>query len=310
MNIWKYLISKNYLYIIVLYICQNMRKIYIVTVATESKYYFDYLKKSVKLFGSELVVLGQNEKWKGFNWKFQLTKDFLSKIDPNDIVCFIDGYDVICLRDLNQLIDKYVEIQKRENCKIVIGHDKVVPSMNLLFQYLFFDKCQNKYLNSGSYIGYAKDLLFILNKIDDNLSNDSKKDDQILMTKYCNLNQADFYIDINNEIFIVIADSFNDLKKNITFENKQLIYDSKSKPFFVHGPASTYLDYIIKNIGCEYDENENIKIKNQIYKDFFDDKIYNLTKHIIIEKKNEIFLVILIILLLVILFIKYLSQSK
>lgn len=287
-------------------------KIYVVTVATESKYYFDYLKKSVKLFGSELIVLGWNETWKGFNWRLQLMKEFLNTINPEDVVCFIDGYDVICLRNLNELMEKYVEIQKRENCKIIIGHDKVISPINVLVQYFYFDKCNDKYLNAGSYIGYAKDLLFIINEIQNNLSNDSKKDDQILMTKYCNINQSDFYIDVNNEIFIVIADSFNDLKKNITFENKQLIYDSKSKPFFVHGPASTYLDYIIKNIGCEYEEND--KIKNQIYDDFFNDKIYKLTKHMIVEKqnekKNEIIIVILIIILFIVLLLKYLSQFK
>jgi len=44
-----------------------MDKLYIITVVTESKYYFTYLQKSFKLNGAELVVLGYNEKWKGLN---------------------------------------------------------------------------------------------------------------------------------------------------------------------------------------------------------------------------------------------------
>lgn len=273
-----------------------MKKLYVVTVATENKYYFNYLKKTVELFGSELIVLGWNQKWKGFNWRFQLMKNFLNEINHDDVVCFIDGYDVVCTRNLNKLIDKFIEIQFRENCKIIIGHDKVISPLNYLAQYLLFDKCKNKYLNAGSYIGYAKDLLFILNSIHDNLSNDDERDDQILMTTYCNSNQAEFYIDINNEIFLVIGNSFNDIKQNITFKNNELIYNLRDKPFFIHAPASTYLDYIIKNTYSEYDDNNDIQKK--IYNDFYNDKIYKLTNHFINEKKELLIMILLFIILL------------
>jgi hypothetical protein len=47
-----------------------MSKIKIVTVATESKYYFEYLKKSCENNGKNLEVLGYGEKWQGFAWRF------------------------------------------------------------------------------------------------------------------------------------------------------------------------------------------------------------------------------------------------
>lgn len=54
-----------------------MSELHIVTVATESKYYFPYLVESCKKYGKELEVLGYGEKWKGFNWRFKLMIEYL-----------------------------------------------------------------------------------------------------------------------------------------------------------------------------------------------------------------------------------------
>ena len=77
-----------------------MDDLHIVTVATESKYYFPYLVESCRKYGKELEVLGYGEKWKGFNWRFKLMIEYLKNLNPSHIVCFIDGYDVICTRNL------------------------------------------------------------------------------------------------------------------------------------------------------------------------------------------------------------------
>jgi hypothetical protein len=74
-----------------------MNDIHIVTVATESKYYFPYLVESCKKHGLNLEVLGFGEKWTGFNMRFRLMTDYLKQLPENDIVCFVDGYDVLCV---------------------------------------------------------------------------------------------------------------------------------------------------------------------------------------------------------------------
>jgi hypothetical protein len=53
-----------------------MNNFHIVTVATESKYYFPYLLESCKNNGKELEVLGYGEKWEGLNWKFKKMIDY------------------------------------------------------------------------------------------------------------------------------------------------------------------------------------------------------------------------------------------
>ncbi len=272
--------------------------LYIVTVATELKYYMKYLIESIKNNNGELVILGYGEEWKGFNWKFKMTIEFLKKVNPNDIVCFVDGYDVVCTRNLDELIETFKNVQKRENCKIIVGNDRLVDPTYNIFTELYFGKCKNEFINTGTYIGYAKDILEVLEFIHkDNFYDD--QDDQILLINYCNLKPNNIYIDTQNEIFLVLVNSFKNIKKDITYDNKQLIYKQTSKPFFVHAPASTYLDDIIINTGCNHLDGN--KIQNDLYIDFWNKKIYFLIIHIIKQKIE--FIIILILLIIIIYFI-------
>lgn len=71
----------------------------LVTVATHSERYFPYLELSAKRNGHDLVVLGWGEKWQGFAWKFMLMLEYLKTLKPDEIVCFVDAYDVVILED-------------------------------------------------------------------------------------------------------------------------------------------------------------------------------------------------------------------
>ena len=176
---------------------------HILTVATEIKYYMPYLIESVKKHNNNLTILGLGEKWQGFNWRFKLIHDYVSKLNPNDVVCVVDGYDVLCVRDLNLLKLKFEEVRNRENCKIVVGNDKVLNFVNYIANNLFFGYCKNEALNAGTYIGYAGDVGEIIMKIY-NLNPNNDADDQILFTKYCN-ESNDIYIDVYNELFVSIS---------------------------------------------------------------------------------------------------------
>ena len=122
-------------------------------------------------------------------------------------------------------------------------------------------------------------------------------DDQILLTNYCSLKPENIYIDINNEIFLVLGHAFNELKDNITYKNNELIYNQTSKPYFVHGPGSTYLDNIIINIGCFHTDGDIIQ--KQIYDDFWNKKIYFLVPHFLNEKKEYIIIIFLIVIFII-----------
>jgi hypothetical protein len=272
-----------------------MSKLYIVTVVTESKYYFPYLVESCKRHNGQLTVLGFNQKWQGFTWRTKLMLDFLKKIDPNDVVCFVDGYDVICTRNLNELKDEFLKIKKQTNCKIIVGHDKNYSIFARISLTLLFGMCKNTNINAGTYIGLASDLLIILKNIY-TLSPYNEADDQVNLIKYCNLvNNNDIYIDVPNTIFLTLAGNYNEIDKVYKIkinENKELIYQN-NKPFFLHGPGVSYLDNTIKLLGYDL----NTSIRKQLKQKFYENAIFQI--------KSYTYLYILIILLfLIIYFIK------
>lgn len=177
-------------------------KIFIVTVATEKKFYMPYLEESIKKNNGNLIILGLGQKWQGFNWRNKLMLDFLKTIDPDDIVCFVDGYDVICVRDLREITDVFLQLKKKNNCKIVVAENKII--MNNLFNIynfikvkIIFDKCINKLINSGTYIGHVKDVLYVLKQV---YTGDNTLDDQKILVKYCKSNPNDIYIDLKKRI--------------------------------------------------------------------------------------------------------------
>lgn len=95
-----------------------MDNLHIVTVATESQYYFPYLVESCERHGQKLEVLGFDEKWQGFNWRFKKMISYLKTLPKNDIVCFVDGYDVICCRNLKEMPNMFLEIKKKQVVKL------------------------------------------------------------------------------------------------------------------------------------------------------------------------------------------------
>lgn len=281
-----------------------MNNIHIITVSTHSDYYFPYLIKSCKKNGKELTVLAFGEKWKGFNWRFKLVIDYLKNIKKDDIVCFVDGFDVICTRKLNQLEKVFFNLKNKYNCKIIVGEHKMIVNNNfssfceILLKY-YFGECKNVSLNAGTYIGQVKDLIEILETIYNTFPLNNA-DDQKLLTKYCLINPNDIYIDVNNEIFLTLELPYQEINKYIKFngygDNINISYNNNNNPFFIHGAGQTYLDNVIINLNYPYDYNN--PINKELSKNFY--------KNILFRIKNSIFIIIvLIILFLIFIYIIY-----
>jgi hypothetical protein len=276
-----------------------MSKVYIVTVATEKKYYMQYLEDSIKKNNGELIILGYGQKWEGFNWRNKLMIDFLEKTNPDDIVCFIDGYDVLCLRDLNLLKDKFIEISNREKCKIIVGLEQHITINNRYYARYLFGTCKDNSINAGTYIGYSKDLIDIL-KIIISKNPDNDADDQLLLTKYCNFNINDVYLDMKNELFLTLVKSLQQIKINEDVEiiGEELIYKNE-KPFFIHGP-STFIDDIIIKLNYNYDYNN--KPFQNFLKDYKNKEFSQFITFLRI-KRDDIFFILLIIIFIITIFI-------
>src|SRR5690349_20347835 len=84
----------------------------IVTVATHSDGYMPLLVEGCKKNNLELVVLGWKQKWQGFTWRLKLMKDYLKSVDPDEIIVFVDAYDVLNLKDEDYITRQFLKFER------------------------------------------------------------------------------------------------------------------------------------------------------------------------------------------------------
>jgi hypothetical protein len=275
----------------------------VITVATHSDGYLPWLEKSCERFNINLIKLGYGQKWLGFSWRLKLIIDYLKSIDPNELVIFIDAYDIIVLRPLDDIEEYYNDIIKKTNNKIIIGYDKSKNIFYEQFMKFYFGSYNGFRINAGSYLGKASDILEILNKLKFN----DDDDDQKLFTSYFNKNPDDIYIDINNIFFLISTNKLNNIlnDKNIKIKNNELTY-KKSKPFFIHGSGNTYMHDLILKLGYKITTKE---ITDIIYK--YNNTVNNKKIYYLKETINKYkFYIIIILIFLIYFFIKKSKNIK
>lgn len=199
--------------------------IHYVCVATESKGYFPYLKQLIP----NLDVLGFDKKWTGFSMKFELMIEYLNSLHDDDIVCFIDAYDVLPTKNIVNLEKKFTLFSKKHpEIKMVIGYGK---NNNILFETCiknYFGTIDGDRINSGTYIGYVKNVKDILLSIYRSQT-DEILDDQIEFTKYIK-QKGGVFIDKKCNFFNVISKPLLQIK------------NTNKKCCFIHAPANGLLD--------------------------------------------------------------------
>ena len=275
-------------------------KLHIVTVATEEKYYLPYLKILCKKFNNELKILGLGTKWQGLSYKFHLILKYLKTLNPNDIVCFIDGYDVICVRDTKELIN---EFKKLINDKLIFLSIDTYSLPNDLASYLYWERIDKYVINSGCYMGYVKNLIIVLEEINKSINN-LTNNDQKLLIEYCKKHPDSYVLDKDNNIFLCYVQGLNEIDNKINIINNNIYYKN-SKPFFIHGPANTYLNNILIKLG--FSNTEYLKSIKKTYKKELNNKIFYYLKEIL--KKNQIIFLIIYLLILFII-IKKIKKNK
>ena len=168
-----------------------------VCVATEMKLYLPSLKELIP----DLVILGLHTPWEGFITKYKLLTAYLSEIKDDTLICFIDAYDVLPTKQLAHLESKYRAFRKiNTQAKIIVGYDKVDNSLHEFASRLIFGTVDDMRLNSGQFIGRAKDVREVIDYI---LKQSEFQTDQIELTKYANQFKDHVYIDVKQEFFYV-----------------------------------------------------------------------------------------------------------
>ena len=250
----------------------------VITVATSKQLYYPYLEETCRMFGGDLVCLGYGEKWGGYAWKFKKVIEYLSSIDQDELVIFVDGYDVVCVKDLSTIQEKYEARQAETNCKLIIATEarRMFPTE---MAEIYYGTKNGILINSGTYMGFSGDILGVLTNAINLYPED--EDDQILITKYAKISGDEISIDVDQTFFYTVGTPFCEID----------VLDNKH-PYFVHACGCGLLTNIINNLGLPVDGN----IKKQIRSIYIKKRIYHT---LALVKNNATIRILAIILILI-----------
>ena len=224
-----------------------------VTVATKSSGYYEYLLQSCKRHNVHIDVLGLGMKWGGWVWRMDLIRKYYESLEPDEIVCFIDAYDVIILQDSSVIEKRFLDTGAR----IVVAEDfNTEPVDEFIARMFMFGTCKNIRINAGTYIGYVSDILWMLNTMCHlhNCDKDVTLDDQKMMTQLCSLVPYRFHIDTDRHIFLCICYRDDMRLAGISVDNqRQLLYKNTMDPCILHGAGKANLDSVIAKLGYDID---------------------------------------------------------
>ena len=167
--------------------------------------------------------------------KFKLVIEYLNTLNDNEIFCFVDAYDVIMNRNIDELYQKFIEFKKINNYKIICANNpKITLNVNNIQYYLTkldFESNGEITINPGTYIGYVKDVKSILEEIY-NLKKNNDTDDQLFLNRY-HLNNPNIIFDKEwFDVFMEILD--------LSHYNKN--------SFFIHRPGcGLFFNYLKTN---------------------------------------------------------------
>lgn len=221
-------------------------KFHLVTVVTHADEYLPALEDSCKQFGHTLIKLGWGQKWSSFCMKLTLTRDYiLQNCEPEDVLCFIDAYDVLVLSSPEEFLDAYKVYSPK--C-LVSAEDRDLfgsrPLYNFLYDLVYCDLGMSRAwpslarVNSGAWMSRCDTLFKILRRLSPTETNDQRF-------------FAEQFIDHKHEI--VLEDDSKNLfhtmfePEKLDFVNGRVVLRKSHKPvLLVHGPGRQNLDFIVK----------------------------------------------------------------
>ncbi len=283
-----------------------MTELTVITVATQNDGYMPILKKQLENSKIKYDILGFGEKWKGWLWRTQLILNYLKKCKPDQIVMFVDGYDIVIVGIEQDILKKFKEF----DTDIVIGvHLSGSQEYDVLFKFLYalttkyYFSCNGDYiLNAGCIMGKAKNMIDLYQRILDYSKKHDVTDDQRILNNIC-LKNLNFKLDIHSMIFwiwdpVSMYEFFYDIFYNhLPFYEKSIKKcvsksHTRSRPIFrngimpevIHGIGHRDMEKIIDPVIVDMISNKPMKHKYNVRKYAQDDiaLMKNITKYIII----------------------------
>jgi hypothetical protein len=170
----------------------------VITVATHADGYLNVLRNKLESAEVKHSVLGYGQKWGGWIWRLKLILTYLKEShQPDDIIMIVDGYDVILTGSRDGILRKYQEFGKDVIFSVHRSKSQkysfIVEFSTRLISNWFF-KNKNQFMkNGGGYMGTAKTLIIIIERMLKYSLLTGQRDDQVILNNI-------YLEDINHEI--------------------------------------------------------------------------------------------------------------
>ncbi len=133
---------------------QKKPQLHICTTASHRIKNLDQLVKSAEFQKIKLDIVGLGETF-SFGKKLRDFHEYVKKVPKDDVVLFLDAYDTLLLADERTILDQFLKME----VPIVVSVETSCHPFPHLMPYYPASPTKFKYINSGSFIGYARDLL-------------------------------------------------------------------------------------------------------------------------------------------------------
>ncbi|KAM7411026.1 hypothetical protein PAMA_021146 [Pampus argenteus] len=236
--------------------CEQQRvpeeKLLVVTVATKETDGFKRFMRSAKHFNYTVKVLGQGEKWRGGDYlsspgggqKVRLLKEALEEMkDENQIILFIDSFDVLFASGPKELLKKFQQARH----KVVFSSESLIwPDRHLEDKHPHVRE-GNRFLGSGGFIGYLSNIKEMVA----DWTGEDKDSDQLFFTKiYINPEKKksiNITLDNKCRMFQNLHGALDEVV--LKFEDgrvraRNVLYDTLPVTIHGNGPTKLQINYL------------------------------------------------------------------
>lgn len=224
--------------------CSSLNEeLLLVTIATEENDGFRQFKRSAKLYDLDVQVFGLGETWDGGDvantvgggQKINLLKEGLKDYKDRDdlIIMFTDSYDVVLTAGVTDILEKF----RKLNARVVFSAEGFCwPDKTLADKYPEVKVNEKRFLCSGGFIGYAKDIYeIVIHKKIENRGDDQLYYTQIFLDTELR-EKWNIKLDKKSEIFMNLHGALGEIMLKYKGDHSYL-YNVKTGtvPVVVHG---------------------------------------------------------------------------
>jgi hypothetical protein len=203
-------------------------KLHVLTVASDMTQGAKQLLATCKKNGVEIEILGLGQPYQGNGHKLVHLKEKLKSYSWNDIVLFVDAYDILFMADTKTILEKFYNMK---SSFVIAAEKNCFPFKELADQYPP-SPTPFRFLNSGSFIGKVHVIQKILEDLEPIIINSS---DQAQFTKHYLKHPELYTFDYQCELFLPLSTvKESDVRLNYKKKTVDCLI-TNTKPCIVHG---------------------------------------------------------------------------